>query len=301
MTYPEIILLILCIALLIAVITLLLLNIRIHKDVDNLSDSIDKFIEKDIPIEFSTKDNHFARLHNSVADLENLYQFEQNNTIKESKKNTEFISDISHQLKTPLAAMRLYVEMENCNSPNAYTKKEIQLIDKMENLIYSLLRLEKIKSDAYVMEFEKMDVYDIATEVISSFTPLFPDKKYTVTGHSAFRLDKMWLSEAIANVVKNASEHTDENGEIDITIENSEKSTTVSVRDNGSGVPEEELTMLFKRFHRTANANPNSAGIGLSITKAVVEKHHGTILAENVDKGLSIIMCFPHIDGYITI
>ena len=137
--------------------------------------------------------------------------------------------------------------------------------------------------------------------MVDEFRPLFPNKKYTVSGESRFRLDKAWLSEALGNVVKNASEHTAENGKIAITIENSEQSTTVSIKDNGGGVPEEELSKLFQRFHRTENANPNSAGIGLAITKAIVEKHHGTITAENTGEGLNVIMCFPHIDGAIAI
>ena len=66
---------------------------------------------------------------------------------------------------------------------------------------------------------------------------------------------------------------------------------------HGGGVPEKELPMLFRRFHRTENASPDRAGIGLSITKAIVEKHHGTITAENSEKGLRVAMCFPIIDA----
>ena len=278
-------------------LVLLINNRKIHKDIDNLSSAI----ENEKTTQYSTQDSHFSRLQNAVADLENRLYLERSNSQKESKKNAEFISDVSHQLKTPLAAMRLYVEMENAEHPNEHTKKEMQLIDKMENLIYKLLRLEKIKSDSYVMDFAFYDVHEVANEVVDEFRPLFPNKKYTVSGESRFRLDKAWLSEALGNVVKNASEHTAEDGKIAITIENSEQSTTVSIKDNGGGVPEEELSKLFLRFHRTENANPNSAGIGLAITKAIVEKHHGTITAENTDEGLNVIMCFPHIDGAIAI
>ena len=276
---------------------LLINNRKIHKDIDELSSAI----ENEKTTQYSTQDSHFSRLQNAVADLENRLYLERSNSQKESKKNAEFISDVSHQLKTPLAAMRLYVEMEHAEHPNEHTEKEMQLIDKMENLIYKLLRLEKIKSDAYVMEFETYSVSEIVQEVIGEFQPLFPKKEYKVTGESCFRLDKAWLSEALGNVIKNASEHTAEDGKISVTIENSENSTTISIKDNGGGVPEEELPKLFARFQRTENANPNSAGIGLAITKAIVEKHHGTITAENTDEGLNVIMCFPHIDGAIAI
>lgn len=297
MNTPLLIMIIVCAVLLIISIILLINNRKIHKDIDKLSAAI----ENEKLTEYSTADNHFSRLHNAVADLENRLRLEKSNTARESKKNSEFISDISHQLKTPLAAMRLYVEMEHSESPNEHTEKELQLIEKMENLIYKLLRLEKIKSDSYVMEFAFCDINEVADEVVGEFRPLFPNKQYSVNGSSRFRMDKAWMSEALGNVIKNASEHTAEDGKIEITIESSEQSTTVSIKDNGGGVPEEELSNLFQRFHRTENANPNSAGIGLAITKAIVEKHHGTITAENTGEGLNVIMCFPHIDGAIAI
>ncbi|MBR2589525.1 MAG: HAMP domain-containing histidine kinase [Clostridia bacterium] len=297
MNIPLLIMIIVCAVLLIISMILFINNRKIHKDIDKLSTAI----ESEKLTEYSTADNHFSHLHNAVADLENRLRLEKSNTARESKKNSEFISDISHQLKTPLAAMRLYVEMEHSESPNEHTEKELQLIDKMENLIYKLLRLEKIKSDSYVMDFAFCDIKEVADEVTSEFKPLFPNKEYTVTGSSRFRLDKAWMSEALGNVIKNASEHTADDGKIEITIESSEQSTTVSIKDNGGGVAEEELPKLFQRFHRTENTNPNSAGIGLAITKAIVEKHHGTITAENTGEGLNVIMCFPHIDGAIAI
>lgn len=285
----------------VALIVLLINNIKIHKNVDKLTDSINDFIDNDTPTEFSTSDNHFSRLQNAVKDMEEKYHLEQNNTARKSKQNIEFVSDISHQLKTPLAGMRLYVEMDNETNPSEHTQKELILIEKMENLIYKLLRLEKIKGDSYTMEFKFESLADLSNEIIAEFQPMFPSKTYTVVGDSNVRMDKAWMYEAIANIVKNASEHTDDNGVIEITIEDSEKSTNISISDNGGGVSNEDLPKLFSRFHRTDNANPNSAGIGLAITKAIIEKHHGTITAENGKEGLNVNICLPHIDGYITI
>ncbi len=285
----------------VALIVLLINNIKIHKNVDKLTDSINDFIDNDTPTKFSTSDNHFSRLQNAVKDMEEKYHLEQNNTARKSKQNIEFVSDISHQLKTPLAGMRLYVEMDNETNPSEHTQKELILIEKMENLIYKLLRLEKIKGDSYTMDFQLESLAELSNEIIAEFQPMFPSKTYTVVGDSNVRMDKAWMYEAIANIVKNASEHTDENGVIEITIDDSEKSTNISISDNGGGVSNEDLPKLFSRFHRTDNANPKSAGIGLAITRAIIEKHHGTIMAENGKEGLNIIICLPHIDGYITI
>lgn len=301
MTAVVIVLSVICALLLIISILLFVNNRKIHKQVEDLTNSIDNFIQYDIMTEFSTYDNHFSRLQNVVSDLENLYKLEQNNIVKESKKNIQFISDISHQLKTPLAGIRLYAELENNEHPCEHTEKELQLIEKMENLIYKLLRLEKIKSDTYEMDFISLDIRDVACQVVDEFKPLFKDKQYNVIGSSVMRGDKEWLLEAIGNLVKNASEHTADDGKVEILIENSEKSTILSISDNGGGVSEEEIPLLFNRFHKSENAKPNSAGIGLAITKAIVEKHHGTISMENKNDGLCIVICFPHIDGFETL
>lgn len=279
----------------------LVLWFRRKRDIEALAKSVEHYIEKGTPLDFSTKDNCFSALQNSFNDLQNLIELEKHNTAVQSEKNTEFISDVSHQLKTPLAALRLYCEMEHARKPDEHTEKELQLIEKMEGLIYRLLRLEKIRSDSYVMEFQFYETADILKTLIADFQPLFPKKNFILTGGGRMRCDRDWISEALGNLIKNAAEHTAEDGNIRITIDTSEKSTTITVSDDGGGVPEEELPKLFTRFHKTENASPNSAGIGLAITKAIVEKHHGTISAENRDKGFCVIMCFPHIDGYITI
>lgn len=276
---------------------LIALHMINHKKTRALIQSIDKFIKDGTMTELSTSDGAFAHLQSNVCELEARLIQEREYTKIEAKNNTEFISDISHQLKTPLAGLRLYCEMAHNTSPDSHTEKELALISKMEKLIYNVLKLEKIRSDTYVMTFAETDIADIADELKTEFTALFPQKEITVTGKSSFRCDKTWLREALGNVIKNACEHTKADGKVDILIEQAEKSVSVIIEDNGGGVPENELPMLFRRFHRTENASPDSAGIGLSITKAIVEKHHGTITAENSEKGLRVAMCFPIIDA----
>lgn len=276
----------------------LFLYIKQKKAIIKLKKSIEDFIRSGKLTDFSVSDNSFAMLQNSVADLENIIRLEKTNMIYESKKNTEFISDISHQLKTPLAGLRLYCEMENSVSPTEYTQKQLQLIERMENLIQKLIRLEKIKSDSYTMDFQLNSVNEIAEGLISEFHHIFPEKVYSITGKGKLRCDRAWLSEAMGNIIKNASEHTAENGTVAVKIDGSSNSTAIEILDNGGGIKEEDLPNLFVRFYHADNSNPNSAGIGLAITKAIVEKHHGIINAENKNGGLSVTMCFPHIDGY---
>jgi len=276
---------------------LLIAYIVNKKKVRKLTEDIDKFIQDEKLIEMSTKDGAMAHLQNNIFELETRLVQEREYTKQESKNNAEFISDISHQLKTPLAGLRLYCEMEHNSNPTSYTEKELQLVEKMEKLIHNVLKLEKIRSDTYVMNFEKAEISLIFEELKAEFVTLFPQKKINIDGKGTLRCDKSWLREAFGNIIKNACEHTTPDGKVDIFIEQAEKSVSIIIEDNGGGVPENELPLLLKRFHRTENASPDSAGIGLSITKAIIEKHHGTITVENGEKGLRFSICFPIIDA----
>ena len=300
MTTLEIILILIVALLCLLILAFTAKSIKTEKQINTLTESIEKYLENGDLTKFSTEDNNFSTLQNAVCDLENALELQKHNTETETKKNSDFIADISHQFKTPIAGLKLYIEMDNELNPTDHTEKELQLIEKMEELIQKLLHLEKIKTDAYTMDFNMCEVQEIVSSIITDFKPIFKEKEFTITGSSKMRCDKSWLFEAIGNVIKNACEHTKDNGKIDVIIEDSEQSTIITVSDNGGGVETQEISKIFNRFHRTKNAKPQSAGIGLAITKAIVEKHHGTISAENTEKGLNIIMCFPHLDGYVT-
>lgn len=295
-------LLIVVIIVLIAVVIFLAYRqVKLKKDVDNIINGINDFINYDINTQFSIYDNDFARLQNSIVDLEEIVNLERNRLIKENEKNTQFVSDISHQLKTPIAALRLYCEMDYENNRSEHTEKQLQLIDKMENLIYQLLRLEKIKLDSYVMDFKYGSIEDAIKSVFNDFGVLFPDKKFVLNGSSSLRYDSKWISEAFANIIKNACEHTADDGKISVVISESPRSTIIEISDNGGGIRDEEIKNLFTRFFKSDTSPATNTGIGLSVSKAVIDKHHGTINAENRNGGLCFTICLPHIDGYESI
>lgn len=286
-------------ALLVLVCIILIVRlVKLKNNINSLSDNINEFVNTGSKTQFSVYDNYFAGLQNGVADLQEIICFERSRLVQENKKNTKFISDISHQLKTPIAALRLYCEMDKEQNASPHSEKELQLVDKMEKLVYQLLRLEKIKTDSYVMNYEYVNAEDIIAKVFAEFRPLFPEKKFVLQGKSSIRCDETWLGEAIGNIVKNACEHTADDGVVSVDISENKHSTIIEIGDNGGGIAEQEVPNLFTRFYKAENSSPDSTGIGLAITKAVVEKHHGIISVENKNNGLYFTICIPYIDGY---
>lgn len=301
MTETEIILSVLAVIFFVVASVLFYFFRKNQKQVSKLSESIDSFLQGGKKLNISTEDNTLATLQNSICDLEDKLVLEKENTRTQAKKHASFIADVSHQLKTPLAGLKLYCEMDKAQNTSSYSEKELQLIEKMENLIKSLLRLEKLRSDTYTMNFSEQRAENILGELKGEFEHLFPEKEFVFSGNAVFRCDKQWLSEALGNIIKNAGEHTPAGGKVSVTAEDGDKSVLFTIQDNGTGIDEKDLPKLFDRFYKAGNSSADSAGIGMSIAKAVVEKHHGTIFAENTGEGLRVVICLPKFDGEIKI
>lgn len=299
MTPFEIILSVLSAFLLVFGVISITANRKTHKSVEALSDEIEEYLKSGKRIHFDTSDNSFSRLHNDVSDLCDMLDLQKQNNKNDNIKNAQFVADVSHQLKTPLAGIRLYCEMAQEQNPSDNGEKQLRLLDKTERLVYNLLRLQKLKADAYEMSLTDNKIENIIENTAEQFKALYPEKQIEINGSAFLRCDGEWLSEAFGNIIKNACEHTEPDGRIRINIESAESSVGISFEDNGGGANMTDLPNLFSRFYRSENSEPNSTGLGLAITKEIVEKHHGIVSAENTADGLKITICLPVIDGII--
>lgn len=241
------------------------------------------------PLSYSLKEDAVAPLENAVAEMENRIEVEKERYRQEACRTSDLTADISHQLKTPLASLRLFVEMDE--SP--HMEQEISQIERMETLIGSLLRLEKLCADGYEFTFSEHDVRPVIERAWSQLCPLWPNKEITITGDATLRCDEKWLSEAFQNLLKNACEHTAANGTITIILEQTDRVFFCTVEDNGGGVPEKDLPHLFDRFYRAEGQKQNGAGLGLAIVKEIIYRHHGHIAAENTKHGLKFSISIP--------
>lgn len=282
-----------------AVLTAVLLAAYLisKRNASRLAGEIEDYLISGKKPSYSVKSGDFSRLHNDVCDLCDALEVSRQNNARDNAKNADFVADVSHQLKTPLAGIRLYCEMRQNEAPSESGEKELMLLDKTEKLVFELLRLQKLKADAYEMTFSLCSLAGVVSSAVQPFRELFPGKNISVSGDAEIRCDPHWLIEAVGNIVKNACEHTAEDGEISIVVEPGERSAEIRITDNGGGVKDGETEHLFDRFYKSEGSSPQSTGIGLSIAKEIISRHHGIITADNTGTGLRIDICLPVIDG----
>ena len=241
------------------------------------------------PLSFSLREDALAPVENAAAEMENRIEVEKERYRLEARRTSDLTADISHQLKTPLASLRLFVEMDE----SAHMEQEISQIERMETLIGSLLRLEKLCADGYEFTFAEHVVRPLIENVWNQLRPLWPEKQLTLTGDATIRCDEKWLSEAFLNLLKNACEHTAADGKITVRIEQTDRAFFCAMEDDGGGVPEKDLPHLFERFYRAEGQKQNGAGLGLAIVKEIIYRHHGHISAENTKEGLKFSISIP--------
>ncbi|WP_339810463.1 HAMP domain-containing sensor histidine kinase [Paenibacillus sp. FSL R7-0189] len=221
---------------------------------------------------------------------------EQRLLLQEDKiKLTNAISDISHQLKTPLTSMTVMADL--LSDPDLDVEKRIEFtrkislqLDRIGWLVSSLLKFSKI--DAGTIQFKK-DSIKVKKLVQKSMEPILismdiKEQRILIEGEDAtsFIGDYNWTTEAMINILKNCVEHTPAGGEITISFAENTLFTEIVITDNGKGIPKAEIPYIFKRFYKGTNANEDSVGIGLALAQSIITEQNGTIdVVSEVGKG----------------
>lgn len=231
------------------------------------------------------------RMFASVDRLATMLQA-QNETEKNTKiflKNT--IADISHQLKTPLAALSMYQEiMENeYDTPaviqNFAVKTGIAL-KRMEHLIQSMLKITRLDAGNVVFEKNTCNLSELISNAVCELTTraIHEGKTIVLEGSDTDLLpcDATWTGEAVSNIVKNALDHMDAHGTVHISWEVSAFSGMIRISDDGSGIAPEDIHHIFKRFYRSCQSQDlPGIGLGLPLAKSIVEGQGGSILLQS--------------------
>lgn len=237
---------------------------------------------------------------NSLAAILNAHADNESKS-KEFLKNA--IADISHQLKTPLAALNIYngiMQSEAASSPEIqeFTDLTEQELDRIETLVQNLLKITKLDAGTIIIDKSVENVSEMMSDMKKRF--LFraeqEGKKISLSGDNDITLlcDRDWLTQAIDNIVKNALDHTMEGGYIEIKWKNFASVVQVIIKDNGSGIHPEDLHHIFKRFYRSRfSKDTQGIGLGLPLAKAIIDAHNGTIEVDSeIDRGTTFTINF---------
>lgn len=248
-------------------------------------------------------DNHFES-HLPTGEIGAVYQLfgsiEQLAMSLQAKNEMEhkaklflrdMISNISHQLKTPLAALNMYMEIiteepENEEAVRNFSQKSMQSLERMEQLIQSLLKMARLDTGNIVFEKRQCFVSEIVEQAVDDLRERArrEGKEIFTEGEPEERLfcDQEWTKEAVGNLVKNALEHTDTGGVIRVSWQRFPAVFRLTVEDNGCGIAPEDIHHIFKQFYRSKNSGDRQgAGLGLSLAKAIVEGQGGNLSVES--------------------
>lgn len=274
-----------------------------NKMIEKAITKVNHFIagNTDVRIECNKEGKLYQLFHsiNTLAAILNAHT-EKQTRAKEFLENT--IADISHQLKTPIAALNLYngilQQTENISDIKQFVLLSEKEIDRIEILIQNLLKITKLDAGTIVLERHDENIADIMNDIVHHFAYRAEQeqKQIQLCGDDTITLfcDRIWIIEAISNIVKNAFDHTKSGNTIHIEWKKIQNMVQIIIKDNGSGIHQEDIYHIFKRFYRSRfSKDIQGVGLGLSLSKAMIELHGGNITVDSVlEKGSIFTITF---------
>ncbi len=285
----------------------------IYSRVRNLTRASKEILEENYDVNlYEEKEGDFAKLSYGFKNMRQVLQSQMVDLKKEKEFLVNILSDISHQLKTPLSALIIYNDiLSNKKISEENREKFLQnsktQLNRMDWLIKSILKLAKVDARAIEFNMKENSLVNTIYEVIDNVAMMAAENKVNIVFESnmyeetvinnieeinkknknknkfMFNYDDKWLGEALINIVKNGVEHS-YNGEIHIELEENPTNTKIVIRDNGVGISEKDLPNIFKRFYKGGKSE--SVGIGLSLSKSIIEAQGGYIeVKSKVDIG----------------
>ena len=273
-----------------------------HKIMETAVAEIDDYLIGDTDARIECDDEgEMYKLFHSVNTLVSVLNAHIENEFRTKEFLKDTISDISHQLKTPLAALNIYngilqSETENLPDLKEFTILSEQELDRIEALVQNLLKITRLDAGAIILEKNFENVSDMMHDIEQHFAyrAKQEQKELSLSGDDDIMLfcDREWMIEAVSNLVKNAFDHTDAGKHICIEWKQMSDMLQIVVEDNGCGIHSEDVYHIFKRFYRSRfSKDTQGIGLGLPLAKTIIELHGGNMKVDSVlGKGSAFII-----------
>lgn len=231
-------------------------------------------------------EDEFSKLQDEIYKTVTMLYQTRDAAVSAKNHFAENLYNIAHQIKTPITSISLSVQMWQ-DSPSAKYPEQIRLqLSRLASLEESLLLLSRIDAGILPLEKKAVDVFTVLTLAADNLQELFHEADVSVeipeSGEMMIYADLDWTMEAIMNLLKNCMEHTPKGGTVFCSYEQNPLYTKILISDTGRGFEKEDIPRLFERFYRGKNAGAGGVGIGLSLSKAIIESQNGTISAKNL-------------------
>lgn len=237
------------------------------------------------------RDSELSSLKNELYKLTIFLKEQAREAVENRKALADAMADISHQLKTPLTSVTVLVDnlTENQNmdiaTRNRFLREISNQLSGVTWLVATLLKLSRLDAGVVELERKPLELKLLVEETCGKLELLAEWRQVElvmeIPGTIWISGDTQWLTEAFLNLVKNAIEHSVPGGKVELTAEENEVYTLVTVRDYGEGMDAEEQRHLFERFYRGRSAGADSVGIGLALSKEIIARQGGYITAES--------------------
>lgn len=260
-----------------------------NKRIQALTDYLEKVNTGNSGVLFQVGEDDFSKLQDEIyKTVTTLYQT-RDAAVKAKNNYAENLSNIAHQIKTPITTMSLLIQMMEKTPSPKHLEQIRQQICRLSYLEESLLLLSRIDAGTLDLQRKETDVYTILMLAADNLRELFASGKVTIEieelGAAVIYADMDWTMEAIMNLFKNCMEHTPSTGAVYCSYEQNPIYTQVRIWNDGDGFAKEDIPHLFERFYRGKGAKNDGIGIGLALSKAIIEAQNGTLNAYNLADG----------------
>lgn len=270
--------------------------IVLRSEMSELSDYIDKALDGNLEItEFDEKE--LSKIKSKLIKFLYASQVKEAKINTEKSKTKDLIADISHQTKTPITNLSLYISLLEEDPKDEYLEIIKYELNKLEFLIQNLVKSSRLESDIISLQKHQANLKDIVEDALREFKVILSEKDISINLKDEdliFNLDERWLKEAIHNLVDNAIKYSPKGSTINISVYKSYLNYNLDIENECKEISEEILPKIFERFYRGKNSvSKDGLGLGLYIAREIIEKHGGNIRASLDKNKIKFSVDFP--------